>query len=226
MADDDNRTIIQLAKDCSSSIVGFDALSEHDAGSILSDNTNALSAAFDFDSLLMATKAYQVAHRSHLRLLAHSERARKQGSVNLYNSVPLLETELRNAQGSRNANLSPANGSDSIHSNKLDDTQDSVASRDTRTLHHKRTQSPVGPLQSRPPGWNALLTRVGKSRARNSRRIADQMETTTSNITTDANRTNLQEHIESVEPSRIKWRRNVGDSIKNHSHFQSSLQKP
>ncbi|KAI9691975.1 MAG: guanine nucleotide-binding protein subunit alpha [Bogoriella megaspora] len=109
--DEDNQTILRLAKDCTSSLVGLDDVSKHDSASFLSDNTADLSTSFDFDGLLMASKIYQAAHRSQLRrlVIARKDRSlptsrhpkksenspeqhRVQANINLENAKVALET--------------------------------------------------------------------------------------------------------------------------------------
>lgn len=64
--DEDSQTILKKAKVYSASIVGIS-----DSSSVLSDctNTNTLGLEFDFDTLLLGSKAYRAAHRSNLRQL-------------------------------------------------------------------------------------------------------------------------------------------------------------
>lgn len=59
---EENQSIIKLAKDCSSSIVG-----QNEASSYISENSAAISTTFDFDTILFSSTLYQQAQRSHLR---------------------------------------------------------------------------------------------------------------------------------------------------------------
>lgn len=70
--DEDSQTILKKAKVYSASIVGMS-----DSSSILSDctNTNTLGLEFDFDTLLLGSKAYRAAHRSNLRQLTTVSKA-------------------------------------------------------------------------------------------------------------------------------------------------------
>ncbi|KAI1365484.1 hypothetical protein F5Y08DRAFT_303741 [Xylaria arbuscula] len=65
-----SQSILQQAKDCSSSIVGVE-----DCSSFVSENSAGISLAFDFDSIILASKIYQKAGRSHLRqaIKAHNQ---------------------------------------------------------------------------------------------------------------------------------------------------------
>ncbi|VUC36686.1 unnamed protein product [Clonostachys rosea] len=58
------------ARDCTSSIVGLG----DNGTSIFSDNTNALSVQFDFDAVVVASRVYQNAHRSHLKRAIRANR--------------------------------------------------------------------------------------------------------------------------------------------------------
>ena len=73
MTESDGRTILRLARDCTSSVRGFDDTSRYDNASLLSEETNALSLYFDFDSILMSSNIYQAAQRSHLKQLVRSK---------------------------------------------------------------------------------------------------------------------------------------------------------
>ncbi|KAI1075878.1 G-alpha-domain-containing protein [Whalleya microplaca] len=59
---EENRSILKLAQDCSTSLVGHD-----DTSSFTSESTAALSKTFDFDSIVLGSRLYQEAQRSHLR---------------------------------------------------------------------------------------------------------------------------------------------------------------
>ncbi|KAI0411931.1 G-alpha-domain-containing protein [Xylaria grammica] len=67
---EESQDILQQAKDCSSSITGLG-----DSASFISENTAAISLMFDFDAVILASKIYQQAGRSHLRqaIRAHNQ---------------------------------------------------------------------------------------------------------------------------------------------------------
>ncbi|CAH0018994.1 unnamed protein product [Clonostachys rhizophaga] len=71
----DSQAILASARDCTSSIAG---LGDHRT-SVYSDNTNALSIQFDFDAVILGSRVYQTAHRSHLRQAIKA--SRPDGSV-------------------------------------------------------------------------------------------------------------------------------------------------
>ncbi|TGJ81406.1 hypothetical protein E0Z10_g7353 [Xylaria hypoxylon] len=58
----ESQSILRLAQDCSSSLVGLE-----DVASFISENTAAISTQFEFDDVLRSTLLYQAAERSHLR---------------------------------------------------------------------------------------------------------------------------------------------------------------
>ncbi|KAI0487063.1 G-protein alpha subunit-domain-containing protein [Xylaria cf. heliscus] len=66
---EENQSVLRLAQDCSSSLVGLE-----DVASFISENTAAISTEFEFDDVLRSTLLYQAAERSHLR---QALRARK-----------------------------------------------------------------------------------------------------------------------------------------------------
>ncbi|KAI1760370.1 P-loop containing nucleoside triphosphate hydrolase protein [Hypoxylon sp. FL1150] len=59
---EESQSILQLAQDYSSSIVGLD-----DTSSFTSEDTTGVSARFDFDPIILRSRLYQKAERSHLR---------------------------------------------------------------------------------------------------------------------------------------------------------------
>ncbi|KAI0384670.1 G-protein alpha subunit-domain-containing protein [Hypomontagnella monticulosa] len=61
-----NQDILRQAQDCSSSIIGL-IDRPGDTSSIISDNASAISMSFDFDSVILGSRLYQQAARSHLR---------------------------------------------------------------------------------------------------------------------------------------------------------------
>ncbi|KAI9689697.1 MAG: hypothetical protein M1820_010067 [Bogoriella megaspora] len=79
MSDEDSQLVLQHAKECMPPLVGLDNMSKNEANSILSDDTRAISVAFEFDPILMASQTYQAAHRSLFRQLVHSEKALRKG---------------------------------------------------------------------------------------------------------------------------------------------------
>ena len=62
--DEDSQTILQKAKECNTSIIGMS-----DGTSIFSEGTNiyTVSLEFDFDAVLLGSRAYRSAHRSNLK---------------------------------------------------------------------------------------------------------------------------------------------------------------
>ncbi|KAI0878301.1 hypothetical protein GGS24DRAFT_508760 [Hypoxylon argillaceum] len=68
----ESQSIIQLAQDCSSSLVGLE-----DVASFISEDTEAISTRFEFDDILRGTLLYQEAERSHLRQLIQTKRLRE-----------------------------------------------------------------------------------------------------------------------------------------------------
>ncbi|KAF2231074.1 hypothetical protein EV356DRAFT_472529 [Viridothelium virens] len=73
ITESDGQTILRLARDRTSSIRGFDDTSCYDNASLLSEDTNALSSRFDFDSILLSSNIYQAVQRSHLKQLIRSK---------------------------------------------------------------------------------------------------------------------------------------------------------
>ncbi|KAI1277180.1 G-alpha-domain-containing protein [Xylaria sp. FL0933] len=59
---EESKSILQQAKDCSSSVIGHE-----DSASFISENTAGISLMFDFDAVILASRIYQQAGRSHLR---------------------------------------------------------------------------------------------------------------------------------------------------------------
>ncbi|OTB06029.1 hypothetical protein M426DRAFT_21453 [Hypoxylon sp. CI-4A] len=70
MRSEETQTILQLAQDCSSSIIGL-----NDSSSLISEETNAISTCFEFDTLILGSRLYQQAERSHLRQAIRASRA-------------------------------------------------------------------------------------------------------------------------------------------------------
>jgi hypothetical protein len=70
--DDDSRTTLQKAKDCNTSIIGMS-----DNTSIFSEGTNihTVNLEFDFDAVLLGSRAYRSAHRSNLKQVITTTRA-------------------------------------------------------------------------------------------------------------------------------------------------------
>ncbi|KAJ3565844.1 hypothetical protein NPX13_g7346 [Xylaria arbuscula] len=66
---EESQSIIRLAQDCSSSLLGLD-----DVTSFISENTAAISTRFEFDTVLRSTLLYQTAERSHLRQAIRARR--------------------------------------------------------------------------------------------------------------------------------------------------------
>jgi hypothetical protein len=69
---------LQQAKDCSSSIIGL----PNEGRSILSEgtNTNSVSLEFDFDAMILGSRAYRSAHRSNLKQVIFSKAKPSQSS--------------------------------------------------------------------------------------------------------------------------------------------------
>ncbi|KAI0444139.1 G-protein alpha subunit-domain-containing protein [Xylaria telfairii] len=59
---EESQSILQQAKDCSSSIIGLE-----DSASFISENTAGISLMFNFDTVLLTSRIYQQVGRSHLR---------------------------------------------------------------------------------------------------------------------------------------------------------------
>jgi GTPase SAR1 family protein len=70
----ESQSILRSARDCSTSLLGLD-----DSRSLVSETTAGISAMFDFDAVILNTRIYQAAERSHLR---QAIRARKNKAVN------------------------------------------------------------------------------------------------------------------------------------------------
>ncbi|KAI1826652.1 G-protein alpha subunit-domain-containing protein [Xylaria intraflava] len=68
----ESQSILRLAQDCSSSLMGLD-----DVASFISDNTESISTRFEFDNVLQSTSLYQAAERSHLRQAIRANRTRQ-----------------------------------------------------------------------------------------------------------------------------------------------------
>jgi hypothetical protein len=69
---EESQSVLMRAKDCSSSIFGLNDTSSSifgpdDTHSAISETTANISVMFDFDTLILASKIYQQAERSHLR---------------------------------------------------------------------------------------------------------------------------------------------------------------
>ena len=60
---EENQSIVSLARECSASISGL----VDDARSVYSETTANINVMFDFDTLILRSKIYQQAQRSHLR---------------------------------------------------------------------------------------------------------------------------------------------------------------
>ncbi|KAK5637574.1 hypothetical protein RRF57_013289 [Xylaria bambusicola] len=66
---EESQSILRLAKDCSSSLLGFG-----DVASFISETTAAISTRFEFDDVLRSTVLYQTAERSHLKQAIQAKR--------------------------------------------------------------------------------------------------------------------------------------------------------
>ncbi|KAI1359072.1 G-protein alpha subunit-domain-containing protein [Xylaria arbuscula] len=71
MTREESQSIIRLAQDCSSSLLGLD-----DVASFISESTAAISAQFEFDDVLRSTLLYKTAERSHLRQAIRARRVK------------------------------------------------------------------------------------------------------------------------------------------------------
>jgi hypothetical protein len=73
---EETQSVLELAKGCSSSIIGLD-----DTMSFTSETTANISAVFDFDTLILGSRIYQHAERSHLREAIRAKKSRKNTSL-------------------------------------------------------------------------------------------------------------------------------------------------
>jgi hypothetical protein len=73
---EESQSVLELAKGCSSSIIGLD-----DTMSFTSETTANISAVFDFDTLILGSRIYQHAERSHLREAIRAKKSRKDTSL-------------------------------------------------------------------------------------------------------------------------------------------------
>ncbi|KAI1353628.1 G-protein alpha subunit-domain-containing protein [Xylaria sp. FL0043] len=80
---EESQSILRLAQDCSSSLVGL-----QDVASYISENTAAISTQFEFDDVLRGTWLYQAAERSHLRQVI---RARKVNEVDTTSTDSIIQ---------------------------------------------------------------------------------------------------------------------------------------
>jgi hypothetical protein len=77
---EESQSVLMRAKDCSSSIFGLNDTSSSifgpdDTHSAISETTANISVMFDFDTLILASKIYQQAERSHLRQMSRMKKA-------------------------------------------------------------------------------------------------------------------------------------------------------
>ncbi|RYP92006.1 hypothetical protein DL770_001861 [Monosporascus sp. CRB-9-2] len=72
----ENQSILKLAKDCSSSIIGLG-----DTTSLVSEDTAAISHMFDFDAVILGSRVYQAAERSHLRQAVRAWQNQRGGGI-------------------------------------------------------------------------------------------------------------------------------------------------
>ncbi|RYP32172.1 hypothetical protein DL767_005328 [Monosporascus sp. MG133] len=73
---EENQSILKLAKDCSSSIIGLG-----DTTSLVSEDTAAISDMFDFDAVILGSRVYQAAERSHLRQAVRAWQNQRGGGI-------------------------------------------------------------------------------------------------------------------------------------------------
>ncbi|KAK5625187.1 hypothetical protein RRF57_000903 [Xylaria bambusicola] len=76
----ESQSILRLAQDCSSSLLGLE-----DVASFISEGTAAISTRFEFDDVLRSTVIYQAAERSHLRQAIRARRAKNIDTVSTDN---------------------------------------------------------------------------------------------------------------------------------------------
>ncbi|KAI1862524.1 hypothetical protein JX265_009238 [Neoarthrinium moseri] len=69
ISQEENQEILRLARDCSSSIIGLE-----DSTSFITENTADISVEFDFDAVILGSKTYRAAERSHLRQAIRARR--------------------------------------------------------------------------------------------------------------------------------------------------------
>lgn len=133
--DEDSQTILKKAKAYSASIVGIS-----DSSSILSDctNTNTLGLEFDFDTLLLGSKAYRAAHRSNLRQLTTISKAPGPEYSSIDNAQ---QNSMPFSQNSFEGSSMAVNFSDS-YLDLIDEGDNSLAS-----YHNERNQSTKEPSQ-------------------------------------------------------------------------------
>ncbi|KAF2963173.1 hypothetical protein GQX73_g10391 [Xylaria multiplex] len=84
---EESRLVLQQAKDCSSSISGLG-----DSASFISETTTRISLVFDFDAIILASKVYQQAGRSHPRQAIGARQLR------LKNQAPTQEQSKQGSQ--------------------------------------------------------------------------------------------------------------------------------
>ncbi|KAI0537496.1 G-protein alpha subunit-domain-containing protein [Xylaria digitata] len=78
----ESQSILRLAQDCSSSLVGLE-----DVASFISENTAAISTQFEFDDVLRSTLLYQTAERSHLRQAIRAKKTKHLDNTSTNSSV-------------------------------------------------------------------------------------------------------------------------------------------
>jgi guanine nucleotide-binding protein G(i) subunit alpha len=79
MCREESQSVLTRAKECSSSVFGLD-----DTHSFISENTANISVMFDFDTIILGSRIYQQAERSHLRQAIRARDGRR--------DVPTMET--------------------------------------------------------------------------------------------------------------------------------------
>jgi guanine nucleotide-binding protein G(i) subunit alpha len=113
--DEDSRTILQKAKECNTSIIGMS-----DGTSIFSEGTNihTVSLEFDFDAVLLGSRAYRSAYRSNLKRVTTTVKAPQSSSLSNAQQTPIpsLENPL---EGSSWPLLPPVNEADESDQNAI-----------------------------------------------------------------------------------------------------------
>ncbi|KAI0142945.1 G-protein alpha subunit-domain-containing protein [Xylariaceae sp. FL1272] len=74
IAREESQSILRLAEDCSSSLVGLE-----DTGSIMTESTENTMIRFEFDDVLRKTLLYRVAERAHSRFAIRNRKFRRSG---------------------------------------------------------------------------------------------------------------------------------------------------
>ncbi|KAI1327987.1 G-protein alpha subunit-domain-containing protein [Xylariaceae sp. FL0255] len=91
---EESQSILHKAKECSDSMIALG-----DSESLISEDTNGISLMFDFDGLILASRIYQQAERSHLRQAIRAGKLRSSNQLfspeNLEDSVQAPSRQLQ-----------------------------------------------------------------------------------------------------------------------------------